>query len=163
MHCLALGALPGEQLPVSCHQPQQTVGAGDGKWRSPASISRSTKVWACSQCTAHGCRAAECFSHDGIACEMAQFDIYGMIGLGNDFIVVDNRHQSELLLTAEQAKRLCDRRCGVGGDGIIFAMSGEQVNEAEWAVRVMLCGNNCNHSSLVPLRVDRAANMACAS
>ncbi|MFM6397690.1 MAG: diaminopimelate epimerase, partial [Planktothrix sp.] len=30
-------------------------------------------------------------------------------GLGNDFILIDNRHQSEPLITPEQAVELCDR------------------------------------------------------
>jgi diaminopimelate epimerase len=31
---------------------------------------------------------------------------------------VDNRHQDEPILTAEQARRLCDRNFGIGGDGV---------------------------------------------
>lgn len=31
---------------------------------------------------------------------------------------VDNRHQKEPLITSEQAKRICDRNFGVGGDGV---------------------------------------------
>ena len=40
-------------------------------------------------------------------------------GLGNDFVLVDNRHQSDLILTAEQAIKWCDRNFGIGGDGVI--------------------------------------------
>lgn len=43
-------------------------------------------------------------------------------GLGNDFILIDNRHASEPVLTPDQAARLCDRNFGIGGDGVIFAL-----------------------------------------
>jgi diaminopimelate epimerase len=43
-------------------------------------------------------------------------------GLGNDFIVIDNRQQREPVLTPEQATKLCDRHFGVGADGVIFAL-----------------------------------------
>lgn len=46
-------------------------------------------------------------------------------GLGNDFILVDNRHQSLPLLTPQQAVSLCDRNFGIGADGVIFALPGE--------------------------------------
>ncbi|KAL4452573.1 hypothetical protein ABPG75_008235 [Micractinium tetrahymenae] len=43
-------------------------------------------------------------------------------GLGNDFILVDNRHQAEPVISPEQAIKLCDRNFGIGGDGVIFAL-----------------------------------------
>ena len=43
-------------------------------------------------------------------------------GLGNDFVLIDNRHQSEPLLSPEESCRLCDRNFGIGGDGVIFAL-----------------------------------------
>lgn len=39
-------------------------------------------------------------------------------GLGNDFLIVDRRATAEDL-TAEQSRRLCDRRRGIGADGIL--------------------------------------------
>lgn len=45
-------------------------------------------------------------------------------GLGNDFILVDNRHQSETIITPEQAILMCDRHFGIGADGVIFALAG---------------------------------------
>jgi diaminopimelate epimerase len=42
-------------------------------------------------------------------------------GLGNDFILIDNRHTADPVLTPHQAARLCDRNFGIGGDGVIFA------------------------------------------
>jgi len=40
-------------------------------------------------------------------------------GIGNDFLVVDA--PSEAALTPEQARKLCDRHYGVGGDGVLLS------------------------------------------
>lgn len=42
-----------------------------------------------------------------------------MTGAGNDFILADNR-AGKLALSAEQVSRLCDRRFGVGADGVLL-------------------------------------------
>ena len=68
-------------------------------------------------------------------------------GLGNDFILIDNRHQSEPILTPEQAIKLCDRNFGIGADGVIFALPGEE--QADYTMRIFnsdgsepeMCGN----------------------
>lgn len=68
-------------------------------------------------------------------------------GLGNDFILVDNRHQASPLLTTEQAIQLCDRNFGIGADGVIFALPGQQ--GADYTMRIFnsdgsepeMCGN----------------------
>ncbi|KAJ6299873.1 hypothetical protein OIU76_020800 [Salix suchowensis] len=44
-------------------------------------------------------------------------------GLGNDFILVDNRDSSEPKITPEQAAKLCDRNFGIGADGVIFCIA----------------------------------------
>eukprot|EP01031_Cornospumella_fuschlensis_P038805 gene38805-47193_t len=41
-------------------------------------------------------------------------------GLGNDFILIDNRHTGEPVLTPQQAAKLCNRNFGVGADGKII-------------------------------------------
>ena len=43
-------------------------------------------------------------------------------GLGNDFVLIDNRTQREPILSPEQARQVCDRNFGVGGDGVIFLL-----------------------------------------
>jgi len=43
-------------------------------------------------------------------------------GLGNDFILIDDRDKSDPSLTPEQSERLCNRNFGIGGDGVIFAL-----------------------------------------
>ena len=48
-------------------------------------------------------------------------------GLGNDFILIDNLQYSEPIFTPEQAIKICNRNFGVGGDGVIFAMPGQNV------------------------------------
>lgn len=68
-------------------------------------------------------------------------------GLGNDFILVDNRAAAEPVLTPEQAIKLCDRHFGVGADGVIFALPGEDA--ADYTMRIFnsdgsepeMCGN----------------------
>lgn len=68
-------------------------------------------------------------------------------GLGNDFILVDNRHQPQLLLSPEQAAKWCDRHFGIGADGVIFALPGQQ--GTDYTMRILnsdgsepeMCGN----------------------
>ena len=45
-------------------------------------------------------------------------------GLGNDFILIDNRHSKEPVLSPAQAAKLCDRNFGIGGDGVSGVKSG---------------------------------------
>lgn len=68
-------------------------------------------------------------------------------GLGNDFILIDNRSSSEPCLTPEQAVKLCDRHFGIGGDGVIFTLPGQ--DGTDYTMRIYnsdgsepeMCGN----------------------
>ena len=68
-------------------------------------------------------------------------------GLGNDFILIDNRHSSEPAIAPEQAVDLCDRHFGIGADGVIFALPGQ--NDTDYTMRIFnsdgsepeMCGN----------------------
>ncbi len=68
-------------------------------------------------------------------------------GLGNDFILVDNRHSPTPLLSPEEAVKLCDRHFGIGADGVIFALPGEE--NSDYTMRIFnsdgsepqMCGN----------------------
>lgn len=50
---------------------------------------------------------------------------YKYQGAGNDFLIADNRDGS-LKLSAEQIARLCDRRYGVGADGLMLLETGSE-------------------------------------
>lgn len=41
-------------------------------------------------------------------------------GTGNDFIILDNRKHEYSSLTSDQIRRLCDRRFGIGADGLMM-------------------------------------------
>ncbi|KAL6846964.1 hypothetical protein ACP4OV_022817 [Aristida adscensionis] len=68
-------------------------------------------------------------------------------GLGNDFIMVDNRDSSVPKVTPEEAAKMCDRNFGIGADGVIFVMPG--VSGADYTMRIFnsdgsepeMCGN----------------------
>jgi diaminopimelate epimerase len=68
-------------------------------------------------------------------------------GLGNDFILVDNRHQLEPVISPEQAIQWCDRNFGIGADGVIFALAGQ--GDTDYTMRIFnsdgsepeMCGN----------------------
>ncbi|AFZ20053.1 diaminopimelate epimerase [Allocoleopsis franciscana] len=68
-------------------------------------------------------------------------------GLGNDFILIDNRADTQPIITSEQAVQLCDRHFGIGADGVIFALPGEEAGD--YTMRIFnsdgsepeMCGN----------------------
>jgi diaminopimelate epimerase len=68
-------------------------------------------------------------------------------GLGNDFILVDNRGQTAPRLTPVQAAQVCDRHFGIGADGVIFLLPGE--SGSDYTMRIYnsdgsepeMCGN----------------------
>src|ERR1700736_5896763 len=41
-------------------------------------------------------------------------------GTGNDFVIMDNRNNQYDFLTQEQISFLCDRRFGIGADGLMM-------------------------------------------
>ncbi|MBR8828270.1 MAG: diaminopimelate epimerase [Gomphosphaeria aponina SAG 52.96 = DSM 107014] len=68
-------------------------------------------------------------------------------GLGNDFILLDNRHFHKPLLTPAQAIQMCDRHFGIGADGVIFALPAG--DNTDYTMRIFnsdgsepeMCGN----------------------
>lgn len=50
---------------------------------------------------------------------MEKIFFYKMSGAGNDFILIDKNTNPGLMLNSKSIKRLCDRRNGIGADGII--------------------------------------------
>jgi diaminopimelate epimerase len=85
-------------------------------------------------------------------------------GLGNDFILIDNRHGTEPCITPEVAVRLCDRHFGIGADGVIFALPG--VSGHDYTMRIFnsdgsepeMCGNGirCLAKFIANLEGDKA-------
>lgn len=83
-------------------------------------------------------------------------------GLGNDFILIDNRLSSAPLLSPKQAQTLCDRHFGIGADGVIFVLPG--VNGTDYSMRIFnsdgsepeMCGNGirCLAAFLAELEGD---------
>jgi len=49
-----------------------------------------------------------------------QIQFYKYQGAGNDFVIMDNRNQRYDSLTKEQVAFLCDRRFGIGADGLML-------------------------------------------
>ncbi len=49
-----------------------------------------------------------------------QLPFYKYQGAGNDFIMVDNRNLAYQHSAPEKLAQICDRRFGVGGDGVMF-------------------------------------------
>lgn len=63
-----------------------------------------------------------------------------MQGLGNDFVVLEGPQQ----IDSEEVVRLCDRRFGVGADGVLMATPGEPVRMEYWNADgsvAEMCGN----------------------
>ena len=50
---------------------------------------------------------------------MGRLHVYKYQGAGNDFVIVDNRRGEAEFLTPHLINRLCDRRFGVGADGLM--------------------------------------------
>lgn len=49
-----------------------------------------------------------------------QIQFYKYQGTGNDFVILDNRNRAYSNLTTEQLNFLCDRRFGIGSDGLMM-------------------------------------------
>lgn len=70
-------------------------------------------------------------------------------GLGNDFILLDNRASPEPMVTPERAVALCDRNFGIGADGVIFVLPARLDGDTDYTMRIYnsdgsepeMCGN----------------------
>ncbi len=68
-------------------------------------------------------------------------------GLGNDFILIDNRQDAKPIINSTEATLLCDRHFGIGGDGVILLLPG--TSDTDYTMRIFnsdgsepeMCGN----------------------
>ncbi|WP_019498730.1 diaminopimelate epimerase [Pseudanabaena sp. PCC 6802] len=84
-------------------------------------------------------------------------------GLGNDFILIDNRDRPEPKLTAAQAIKWCDRNFGIGADGVIFLLPATDGQPGDYRMRIFnsdgsepeMCGNGirCLAKFMVDLEI----------
>jgi len=68
------------------------------------------------------------------------FQFTKMQGLGNDFVVLEGPQQ----ISPEEVARLCDRRFGVGADGVLMVTPGDPIRMEYWNADgsvAEMCGN----------------------
>ncbi len=51
---------------------------------------------------------------------MNEIYFYKLTGAGNDFVFFDRRQNPDLLLSGSDIRKICNRRFGIGADGVIF-------------------------------------------
>ncbi|GEN08360.1 diaminopimelate epimerase [Myxococcus fulvus] len=92
--------------------------------------------------------------------------IFKYQGLGNDFVVLDRR-RSGVDIDADTSRWMCDRRLGIGADGVLSLLPSEHglarmvVHNADGSIAEM-CGNGLrcavkylvDHSPETPARID---------
>jgi len=90
-------------------------------------------------------------------------------GLGNDFVLIDNRDSATIRLSAARCAEICDRNFGIGADGVIFAMPPGLVQDDEdYSMRMYnsdgsepeMCGNGIRCLANFVAMVDGAAPRA---
>lgn len=85
-----------------------------------------------------------------------QVHFYKYQGAGNDFVLIDNRDK-KISLSKEQIAKICDRRFGVGANGVILIDNDSKANFSITYINPdgsqSLCGNGCRTA------VDLAARL----
>uniref|UniRef100_A0A7V2ZL69 Diaminopimelate epimerase n=1 Tax=Ignavibacterium album TaxID=591197 RepID=A0A7V2ZL69_9BACT len=51
---------------------------------------------------------------------MNEFYFYKLTGAGNDFVFIDRKQNPKISLTPSQINKICNRRFGIGADGVII-------------------------------------------
>lgn len=71
---------------------------------------------------------------------MRAFQFTKMQGLGNDFVVLEGPQN----LSSDEVVRLCDRRFGIGADGVLVVTNGDPIGMEYWNAdgsQAEMCGN----------------------
>lgn len=82
-----------------------------------------------------------------------QIDFYKMVAAGNDFVVIGEKLQANNAELADLARKICDRKYGVGADGMLLI---EKSKKADFGMRIFnadgseaeMCGNGARCSAL---------------
>ena len=91
-------------------------------------------------------------------------------GLGNDFVLIDDRAAGEPSLTPDQAMKMCDRNFGVGADGVIFVLPPDTA-DAKYRMRIYnsdgsepeMCGNGIRCMARFVADVDGTSDLGTIS
>ncbi len=87
-------------------------------------------------------------------------------GLGNDFILIDNRQSETPAIEPEEAVIWCDRHFGIGADGVIFVLPGQ--NGSDYTMRIFnsdgsepeMCGNGIRCMAKFIAELEGKTNLA---
>jgi diaminopimelate epimerase len=94
---------------------------------------------------------------------VSELAFYKMTGSGNDFVVLDGRASVAAQWMAPQIKALCDRRNGVGADGLVILtpLAPEAVRMQYWNSDGSV-GAMCGNAALCSARLARVLDMVAA-
>lgn len=87
---------------------------------------------------------------------------YKMTGSGNDFVFVDGRTDPLARWTAERIREVCDRRTGVGADGLAVLEPGSEAGTVRFnffncdGARAGMCGNGALCATRLAARLELA-------
>lgn len=84
---------------------------------------------------------------------------YKYQGTGNDFILIDNRKQPGINYTTALIQHLCDRRFGIGADGLILLQNHQQYDFEMVYYNANASQSLCGNGSRCAVHLARSLNM----